>query len=411
MARHTDLALELWLDIFRYATYVHEAVDITPIDAFLPQQPSTNVMGLNTHTTSMQTKCTLVSVCHAWRRVSLALLYEFILITSPRKADMILRSFQRTPKSCGTWTRHIQVQTYARGSDSMNYLTNIYKICTLCPNIRMFSGTWEHGLPPKFLQYFSELLGPTLQGISWAPTSTYSMWSLRPDFFSPFRSLRVLNVDLKGDPSEQSIATLSACSKPVVPRLEHVVMTAYPESFLMVTALDLPALCRVTVDSIPYCMPDDSIPIRPFLQVHGHKITYLELRLPPVHCVHFSPRKVTTFLELNQCPNLRDLIYDVRFSHFGGLDLPIKSLRRIGLRGVHSSIMISTDPGGVSDHFETFTPDNFPALETVLTVEFFVESFADRDVSKDQFIWWTDKLGKAGVDLQDGEGVVWECDD
>src|ERR1700733_3506493 len=93
---HADLAIEIWLEIFRYATYVPEALDLTPIDAFIPQQPSNNALGPNTYVLSMRTKYDLVLVCRAWRQVTMQLLYEYIPIKSPRRADLILRAFQES---------------------------------------------------------------------------------------------------------------------------------------------------------------------------------------------------------------------------------------------------------------------------------------------------------------------------
>ena len=47
-----------------------------------------------------------------------------------------------------------------------------------------------------------------------------------------------------------------------------------------------------------------------------------------------------------------------------------------------------------------------PALETVRSAGFLVDTSTD-NLARDIFIWWTEKFEEAGIDLQDGEGVVW----
>ena len=46
----------------------------------------------------------------------------------------------------------------------------------------------------------------------------------------------------------------------------------------------------------------------------------------------------------------------------------------------------------------------------VRTLGFLVGTSTD-PFAPDVFIWWTEKFERVGVDLQDGEGVVWMLDD
>jgi hypothetical protein len=50
---HAGLAIEIWLKIFQYATYIPDALDLIPINAFIPQQPSNNALGPTTYVLSM----------------------------------------------------------------------------------------------------------------------------------------------------------------------------------------------------------------------------------------------------------------------------------------------------------------------------------------------------------------------
>ncbi|KAH9841855.1 uncharacterized protein C8Q71DRAFT_720928 [Rhodofomes roseus] len=48
----------------------------------------------------------------------------------------------------------------------------------------------------------------------------------------------------------------------------------------------------------------------------------------------------------------------------------------------------------------------FPVLETVHTVGFLVDTCTDQ-LTRDVFIWWMEKFKEQGLDMQDGEGIVW----
>src|ERR1700729_3855517 len=88
---HADLPLELWLEIFRYATYVRQAMNITPIDAFIPDQPSTNALGINTPILSMRTEYTrMLCVETGYDAVTLPIYTN----QQPRRANPILPSLQ-----------------------------------------------------------------------------------------------------------------------------------------------------------------------------------------------------------------------------------------------------------------------------------------------------------------------------
>ena len=53
---------------------------------------------------------------------------------------------------------------------------------------------------------------------------------------------------------------------------------------------------------------------------------------------------------------------------------------------------------------------HLPALETVRTAGFLVDTSTD-GLARDIFIWWTERFEYMGVDLVDGEGVIWMYED
>jgi hypothetical protein len=90
----------------------------------------------------------------------------------------------------------------------------------------------------------------------------------------------------------------------------------------------------------------------------------------------------------------------------GPLNQPHTSLRRIGLRGIEYRMM----RGSVKSHFRSFNRDVFPALEVVRTVGFLLSQTHRAYISYDtqnEFIHWVEEFERDGIDLQDGEGVVW----
>ena len=400
------LALEIWLEIFRYATYVPQAMNFIPLDAFIPEQPSNNAMGPNTEGLSIRTKCNLVLVCHAWRLVTLQLLYEYIPIKSPRRADLILQSLEGSRRisatgeniseSYGMWTRHIQVQTFGRGSGSIQYLQKVFRICQHCPSLRIFSGIWHWGLPQSFHDAVSRLYGASLQGLWWEEPSLASQTTpsfATPSFFIAFQSVRVLHLNLHR----------GATPQPVEPRLvlsqvEHLVLAPNNHTFSIVAALQLPMLSRVTV--VPHHR-DEKYTFTPvyFLHVHGSNITYLDLG----DCSYMH--NISLFL--NGCPNLQDFVYSIQAGPMNSLGQPHGSLRRIGLRGVGTSW---APHFLMKQHFRTYSIDVFPALEVVRTVGFLVAKSLPNHGKQDvlsEFIRWVEAFEQDGVDLQDGEGVVW----
>ena len=168
------------------------------------------------------------------------LLYEHIIITSVRRAKLIIRTLQhsggitvhgshkRSSASMedqdtdaakaskpigddtkvlsvghGQWVRHLEVRPCTRSSNnSIPFLNMVAYILALCPNLQSFSGAWTDSVPKGFLAVIMKYHGDTLQGLQWEQTnhafskelSSPNSTILSPNFLSVFQRLRVLDL-------------------------------------------------------------------------------------------------------------------------------------------------------------------------------------------------------------------------
>ena len=90
------------------------------------------------------------------------------------------------------------------------------------------------------------------------------------------------------------------------------------------------------------------------------------------------------------------------------LEAPHLALRRVGIRGLGVGQLYPNKPTHAQAHLAALAAYRafFPALELVRTLGFLVGTSTD-PFAPDVFIWWTERFERVGVDLQDGEGVVW----
>ncbi len=202
-----------------------------------------------------------------------------------------------------------------------------------------------------------------------------------------------------------------------------------------------------------------------FLDVFGHQLRTVELLPSNTQSMRPGPINISTFLSPSACVNLETLVFDCRervisvsdsahkrlceqqrrsptpgapsgpapaagpppvpapaptpsavnlayynanVSSAPPLEEAHPTLRRIGIRGISVSQLYPNKPAQAQAHLEAFSAYRafFPALELVRTLGFLVGTSTD-PFAPDVFIWWTEKYERVGVDLQDGEGVVW----
>ncbi|THU86552.1 hypothetical protein K435DRAFT_782816 [Dendrothele bispora CBS 962.96] len=399
----SDLPLELLLEIFEFATYVHESRNIMPLNPFTPKYVSVNVMGPNTPTSAIRTKCALVLVSHSWRRIALHLLYRHVHIRSPNRAKLLLRILQpdsdMSPPNTserGQFTRYVEVSTHVRGSDTLQFLQTVFGILQCCPNVQILSGTWEHALPDAFLAALTRLNGSSLHALYWGGPGS----SVPVTFFSSFQALRALDID-----NVESCPSFVQNSLPLVQDLK---VSNLDNSLQLAASLKLPALRNLLFKSGRSVSQDA---LKTFLEIHGPFLLSVDvlIRYPDTEHLHSTPQHTNPaalFLDHRHCPNLQTFTFDGRTSPFDHpVDCPV---RTIGLRGIRASDLYPNNEknSNVRYHLESLIGDSYPFLETVRAVEFLVESDSD-DLAKDVFIWWTERFERRGVDFQDAGGVVW----
>ncbi|KAF8160712.1 hypothetical protein B0H34DRAFT_795592 [Crassisporium funariophilum] len=427
-----ELPIELWLEIFQFATYVHRSATIKPLDPFTLKHTTTNVMGANTPTAAMRTKLALVLVSRSWRRVAVQMLYQHLMIRSPARATNILQVLEASrhmPDSFssltsygateafgyGQCTRHIEIYTFTRGAGDIRYLHTLFKIFRLCPNLRTLSGTWMHRLPIEFLEGVSGLYASSLSALYWnekteslsenSPLST-------PEFLGSFKSLRVLDLRhfIGVNPLSRSSCPPSATTLPL---LQDLILSTHSRSLEYATILCMPSLRNLTLHSSTYDATNDEL-LPAFLKAHGPSLITVDLPSPSLDFEPDSDSTITRgtathlnpdiFLKPDHCPNLESLTFPATSPALAPHTHP--SLRRIGLRGVRSDGLYPDKPTSTKIHLFAISSNKYPRLELIQTVGFLVEADTD-GLIKDIFIWWVEKFEKEGINFLDGEGVLW----
>ncbi|PPQ63681.1 hypothetical protein CVT24_004567 [Panaeolus cyanescens] len=431
-----NLPPEIWHEIFQFATYVHSSASIKPLDPFSPRRAITNAMGTNSYSMSMRTKRSLVLVSRSWRQLSMPIFYEHIVIRSPSRAAKTLQVLEGSKRimdptmshteserlGYGQWTRHLEIHTYARGSKEIEFLKTIFRIMRCCPNLRFLSGIWIHQLPLEFLAVITQLYASSelFSGLYWndlnpkdftdAASSTFSTTS-SPEFLASFQSLRILDLRhfVGGDPVHRD----PSLSSPTLPHVQDLVLSTYPRSMQAATILNLPSLRNLTLRTPDWKTGHEPV-LKEFLKRHGSSLLMIDLLSPspdnePDPDTTISRRTAThinpdIFVREDLCPNLDTFVYPITSPQMTSSSHP--KLRRIGLRGVRSDGLYPDKPSGTKDHLMSITSERYSNLELVQTISFLVDSDGD-SLSKDLFIWWTERFEADGIDFRDGEGVLW----
>ncbi|KAI8993972.1 hypothetical protein BD414DRAFT_269095 [Trametes punicea] len=471
---HTaSLPPELRLEIFRYATHVPRARTIVPTDPFAPERPANYAWGMNSPIQSMHTKCALVRVCRAWRALATELLYEHVVLSSARRVQLFCRTLVESHDTerkwaswsaerdsgdaamgHGRWVRHLEVQRWARSSQSAQYWPCMVRSVFLCPKLRVFSALWQTPLPQGLLAALEQYLPSTLQELYWQQDSVLiavkELPILTTSFLAKFSALRVLDLrkicvlDAERSLQDVTFAQLT------LPRVAYLALPTCPLLLRFASKQDMPALNYLILDAsgAPRTVWAHLVSkeLASFLDEHGHKLTTVELLPPLTQSFRPGPVGVSAFLSPTACPNLDTLVFDCREravcpssaaltrlpdrdgresaarviaaqTSLGAsgpgqaapsLEVPHPRLRRVGIRGMGISRLYPNKPTQAQAHLNALVWCRafFPALEVVRTLGFLVSTSTD-PIAPDVFIWWTERFERAGVDLQDGEGVVW----
>ena len=497
---HTSLPPELWLEIFRYATHVPRARSISPGDPFVPERPVDYVWGMNSPIASMRTKCTLVRVCKAWRMIATELLYEHVVLSSPRRLDIFYRTLVESRKELrgtesgeaeiaigqgfGQRVRHLEVQRWIRAGHAQSFWQAVVRVVSFCSRLRVFSGLWQEPLPDGFVPVLAQYLPRTLKEIYWQQDGvlivTKELPLLTTSMLATFPAIRDLDLRkicvLDAERSLQHV-TLGSIT---LPNVGYLALPTCPFLLRYASKQDLPALHHLVLDAggAPRTVyaPLATKELMNFLEQHGGKLRTVELLPSNTQSLRPGPINISAFLAPNACPNLKTFVFDCRekvlsvthdalmrhtprdsarqrqrqqpqreqqdqqlgtlapatpsaatdpapavvnlaYFHAGSpslplLDTPHPTLRRVGLCGVGISKLYPNRPAQAQAHLEALVAYRvlFPALEVVRTLGFLVGTSTD-PFAPDVFIWWTEKFERVGVDLQDGEGVVWMLED
>ncbi|KAH8107762.1 hypothetical protein BXZ70DRAFT_1074201 [Cristinia sonorae] len=227
----TCLPTELWLEIFRFATYVPRSRDLTVVDPFAPERLPNFAWGVNNPVLSLRTKCAVVRVCKAWRAMATELLYEHVVVASVNRAKLIFRTLQKSAADTrimaeqtisdtdrrqtltlghGQWIRHLEIRSCTRNTNKIPFLNLLANILTYCTNLQVLNGVWAAPVPKEFLAVLQIYHGRTLRGLGWEQTDAayrsaarmaeagaqdvpYSA-VLSPRFLPNFLQLRVLDL-------------------------------------------------------------------------------------------------------------------------------------------------------------------------------------------------------------------------
>lgn len=382
-------------------------------------------MGANTSSLAMRAKLALVLVSRDWRRVSQKILYQHLVIRSPFRASIILKTLQSSQSGStsemeqpsipgyGQYVRHIEIFTFTRGSNDIKYLQVIFQILQSCPNLRMLSGRWIHTLPVEFLNGLAALLGPRLSELYWSERQISDNQSTNTNlkFLRSFQSLRVL--DLRHFVGSNPSSWPERGPDLSLPLVQTLTLSLNPRSLEAASRFHLPLLRNLTLlNSVPEDDTHDLL--KSFLKAHGKSLVMIDLPTPSVDSEpdpdnalsrrtkpHINP---DIFLAGDICPNLETLVFSVSspamqpYTH--------SNLRRIGLRGLHVDGLYPEKPSLTKDHLMTFNVSRFPQLQLIQTVGLLVEASSD-SLAKDLFIWWVERFESMDVLLVDGEGVMW----
>ncbi|TCD65094.1 hypothetical protein EIP91_003103 [Steccherinum ochraceum] len=323
---HNDLPTELWLEIFRYATYVPRSRDLTVVDPFAPERLPNFAWGVNNPVLSLRTKCTLVGVCRSWRKIATELLYEHVVVASVHRAKLIIRTLQESavaakkaastfeqvaPSTTGTssesttsssaktqglakghgqWVRHLEIRSCTRNTNKLTFLRLVAIILTYTTGLRVLNGVWTIPVPKEFLAVVQHYHGKTLRGLGWEQTEQafkYAVKDIHP-----------------GSPNIGSVgAILSPQFLPLFQQLRILDLRTLPKSAIMAQyhsdfgdlggESDIPTL--VPINELP-----TNFTVPPPVMVLPHVTT---LRLP-------TTTALLTYASKIALPALRDLLLD-----------------------------------------------------------------------------------------------------
>ncbi|KAI0362433.1 hypothetical protein OH77DRAFT_1467148 [Trametes cingulata] len=358
MSTLPTLPVELWLQIFRWATLTSATSALyttkyRPFDVI-------DVHGVDHEASS--TKRALVLVCKRWRAWVTPLLYEDILIPKehlPFSEDALRNREDKrggNPTSpCTHMVRRVHLPYSSTTVTSPRPLEPV-RLLALCSSVEVLVRTADP-LTPIAFEFDTECPPlPTLRRLDWwhhnEAARTGGINSL-PHVLGEAPNLEYLSVGGEMWPNFLQAPTVH------LPHLTTLRMRRVNAFFvLQISKWSLPALEHVVFD---YVQSADIY--WSFWETFGPQVRTVELG----QSLKFYIRDFLSVV-LSGCTQLRELNYYVHFTHVPQIDHPQESLETIGLHAQSNSFFPFGGPqfrSHLAQHLEAFTKNMFPALRKV----------------------------------------------
>jgi hypothetical protein len=306
---------EIWLEVFRHATWVPGALDIDDHDAIVAYSSDEHAVCLQSaYDASMETKQAIRLVCSGWLAIAAPLTLQYCMIRSGRQAAQLahlLDTFAATypgARSYGWYTTRLEVLLEGAHDWDVLHSNAVIRILEHCPNLRIFSSA--HCAVEGDIFNGSKLAARLAE----RPLRRLEM---RADHSLLTPALRERLLVLHITTSKRVSPSLQALP-PVLPALELAILS-HRDTTLLETARawELPSLRGLAIHKPPFAVfPDlDSI---------GLTIRHLVL-----------PSASSVLPALRACPALESLEIHLNCSVLVPLDRvrPQPALRQLTIRG------------------------------------------------------------------------------
>ncbi|KAJ7611796.1 hypothetical protein FB45DRAFT_875336 [Roridomyces roridus] len=269
----------------------------------------------------------------------------------------------------------------------MSQLTGLTEVYGLYSNIRHgFLRNLQNSISWDAFAAVAQSSGPTLQDLS---VPILHCGHVSPMVFAQLDRLRSLtwNCDAHFTNDIQEQVPPTALSK----LAELQVLTAQPSFLEVLSLMELPSLRHVLAE---HSEPE----LWAFLGVHGVKLTHLDTLEVPI---------------LEVCPNLQNLAFCARATHIENNMLTLEHLLS-GSNKAASLEKIKFEVEYRQKHEENAWGDLINTLGSTLFPQLREVQFPsctwpkkERDISKSNWIRWSEMLHKKGIHLTDAEGGKW----
>lgn len=355
----THLPPELWIDIFRFATYSpklysaqHSPFDLSSLDD-------------QTHRDTLALKYAIALVCRLWRALSIQMLYEDVQIgEGAGSLQHTLESDSSPDDECtsrvGGWVRRACL-SYTQSATPTSKSMSCIDILRHCPHLEVLVRPplgWDKSFSLRY--DFPASPPPSLLSVKrldWSHNDSASRSGGINSLDEVLLSLPQLEyLSLVGDMHYTSLKQ----RRFMVPSLRVLALRRVNPIFVrQVCYWSLPSLSHVVVDAPP---PVDAL--ESIWSTFGSTIQEVEFGK---HMRYMTQDYLSRCLDL--CPELRTLDYHVFFTsppHISNAHV-YSSLERVGLNARHNlSLYTDEDPQGlkhVSNHIASFTSEAFPELK------------------------------------------------